>query len=69
VLANLVAAVLIELAPRLVAHTAPMGTVIASGIIDTRRDEVETALAAAGLLVADRRVEGEWVTLRLVRSA
>jgi ribosomal protein L11 methyltransferase len=69
VLANLVAAVLIELAPRLVAHTAPLGTVIASGIIDTRRDEVETALAAAGLLVADRRVDGEWVTLRLVHSA
>jgi ribosomal protein L11 methyltransferase len=68
VLANLVAAVLIELAPRLAAHTAPMGTVIASGIIDTRQDEVEAALATAGLLVADRRVDGDWVTLRLVRS-
>jgi ribosomal protein L11 methyltransferase len=69
VLANLVAAVLIELAARLVAHTAPMGTVIASGIIDTRKDEVEAALAAAGLLVADRRADGDWVTLRLVRTA
>lgn len=69
VMANLVAAVLIELAPRLVAHTAPMGTVIASGIIETRRDEVEAAMVAAGLLVADRRVDGDWVTLRLVRSA
>jgi ribosomal protein L11 methyltransferase len=69
VLANLVAAVLIELAPRLAAHTAPLGTVIASGIIDARREEVEAALAVAGLLVVERRVDGDWVTLRLVPSA
>ena len=38
VLANLVAAVLIELAPRLAAHTAAGGTLLASGIIaDARR--------------------------------
>ncbi len=36
VLANLVAAVLIELAPRLAAHLAPGGTLLASGIIDER---------------------------------
>jgi ribosomal protein L11 methyltransferase len=69
VVANLVAAVLIELAPRLAAHTAPTGTVIASGIIQSRRDEVEAALAAAGLIVWERSIDGDWVTLRLVRSA
>jgi ribosomal protein L11 methyltransferase len=69
VLANLVAAVLIELAPRLAAHTTPLGTVIASGIIESRREEVEAALAAAGLLVVERHVDGDWVTLRLVPSA
>ena len=37
VLANLVAAVLIELAPRLTAHLAPGGTLLASGIIDDTR--------------------------------
>ncbi len=68
VLANLVAAVLVELAPRLAAHTAPMGMLIASGIITSRQAEVEIALAAAGLLVAERRVDGDWATLRLVRS-
>jgi ribosomal protein L11 methyltransferase len=68
VVANLVAAVLIELAPRLAAHTAPTGTVIASGIIQSRRDEVEAALAAAGLIVWERSIDGDWVTLRLVRS-
>ncbi len=69
VVANLVAAVLVELAPRLAAHTAPTGTVIASGIIQSRRDEVEAALAAAGLIVWERSLDGDWVTLRLVRSA
>jgi ribosomal protein L11 methyltransferase len=69
VLANLVAAVLIELAPRIAAHTASLGTVIASGIIESRRDEVEAALAGAGLLVLERWVDGDWVTLRLVPSA
>jgi ribosomal protein L11 methyltransferase len=69
VVANLVAAVLIELAPRLAAHTAPLGTVIVSGIIATRRGEVEAALAHAGLLVVERQVDGDWVTLRLIPSA
>ena len=55
VLANLVAAVLIELAPRLAAHMAPGGTLLASGIIEERADEVEAALAAAGLQCAERR--------------
>jgi ribosomal protein L11 methyltransferase len=66
VVANLVAAVLVELAARLAAHTAPLGTVIVSGIIDSRRSEVEAALAGGGLLAVERRVDGDWVTLRLV---
>jgi ribosomal protein L11 methyltransferase len=69
VLANLVAAVLVELAPRLAAHTAPGGMVIASGIIEPRRAEVEAALAAAGLIVTGERLDGEWVSLRLTRPA
>jgi ribosomal protein L11 methyltransferase len=69
VLANLVAAVLIELAPRLAAHTAPRGTLIASGIIDSRLDEVTSVLAVAGFTEVDRIVAGEWVTLRCVRAA
>ncbi|HEY8179182.1 MAG TPA: 50S ribosomal protein L11 methyltransferase, partial [Candidatus Limnocylindria bacterium] len=68
ILANLVAAVLIELAPRLTAHLAPGGTLLASGIIDTRADEVEAVLAASGLDGAERRVDGEWVSLRMVRA-
>jgi ribosomal protein L11 methyltransferase len=66
VVANLVAAVLVEMAPRLAAHTAPGGTLIASGIIAIRFDEVEGALTAAGYEVLDWITEGDWVSVRLV---
>jgi ribosomal protein L11 methyltransferase len=69
VLANLVAAVLVELAPRLEAHLAPEGTLLASGIIDARADEVIAAMADAGLAIRDRRDEGEWVSLALGRRS
>jgi ribosomal protein L11 methyltransferase len=69
VLANLVAAVLVELAARLATHLAPGGTLLASGIIEPRASEVEDALRAAGLALGERRVEGEWVSLRLERPA
>ena len=65
VLANLVAAVLIELAPRLVAHLAPGGVLLASGIIEPRATEVIEAMRATGLAVTTRRDDGEWVSLRL----
>ena len=68
VLANLVAVVLIELAPRLAAHLAPGGTLLASGIIDTRASAVEAALAAAGLRCVERHMDGEWVSLRMMRE-
>jgi ribosomal protein L11 methyltransferase len=68
VLANLVAAVLVELAPRLAAHIAPGGTLLASGIIEGRVDEVMVAFAAAGLAVEERLDDGEWVSLRMTRA-
>lgn len=66
-LANLVAAVLVQLAARLAAHVAAGGTLIASGIIAERGDEVLEALSGAGLLVAERLDDGEWVSLRMTR--
>jgi len=68
ILANLVAAVLVELAPALAAHLAPGGTLIASGIIEPRADEVIAGMAAAGLAVEVRRDDGEWVNLALVHA-
>lgn len=67
VLANLVAAVLVQLAPRLAAHLEPRGTLLASGIIEPRAAEVIEALTAAGLDTIERRDDGEWVSLRLER--
>jgi len=67
VLANLVVAVLIDLAEPLVAHTAQGGTLLASGIIDTRADGAAAALTAAGFVLDSRVDDGEWVSLRLGR--
>lgn len=65
VVANLVASLLVELAPRLAAHLRPGGLLLASGIIDHRADEVVDALAGAGLVVQRRIDDDEWVSLRL----
>lgn len=65
VLANLVAAVLVELAPRLAAHLAPGGRLLASGIIEPKADAVVAAMDRAGLAISERHDDGEWVTLRL----
>src|SRR5438552_5272601 len=69
ILANLVATLLIELAPALSAHAAPGGTLIASGIIEPRADEVLASLDAAEFDLVDRIDDGEWVSLRLERPA
>jgi ribosomal protein L11 methyltransferase len=65
VAANLVAAVLVELAPRLADHVEPGGVLLAGGVITGRADEVVGALGAVGLTVTDRRDDGDWVALRL----
>ena len=65
VVANLVAAVLVDLAQRLADHVEPGGVLLAGGIIAPRADEVVGALGAVGLTVTDRRDDGEWVALRL----
>lgn len=69
VLANLVAVVLVALAPALAAHLEESGTLFVSGIIEPRAPEVLAALAGAGLRVTDRRDGGEWVSLRLEHGA
>ena len=67
VLANLVAALLVQLAAPLAAHLAAGGTLLASGIIEGRADEVLTALTGAGLVLEERLDEGEWTSLRMRR--
>jgi ribosomal protein L11 methyltransferase len=68
VLANLVATLLVELAERLAAHVERGGTLIASGIIAPRGDEVVPALEGAGLVLVERVDDGEWVSLHMRRA-
>jgi ribosomal protein L11 methyltransferase len=69
ILANLVAAVLVSLAPRLAAHLTARGKLLASGIIEPKAPAVEEAMVRAGLRVDERLSDGEWVTLRLGRAS
>ncbi|HEY7465015.1 MAG TPA: 50S ribosomal protein L11 methyltransferase [Candidatus Limnocylindria bacterium] len=68
VLANLMAVVLVELAAPLAAHTASGGTLLASGIIAERADEVLAALLTDGFALVERVDDGEWASLRMVRA-
>ena len=63
VLANIVADVIIPLAPVVPQLLDREGTFLCSGIIDTRGDEVAAALEQAGLLVTTRREKNGWISL------
>lgn len=67
VLANLVAAVLVELAEGLAAHTDVEGRLVASGIIEGRAEEVIGALAGTGFALQQRFDDGEWASLLMTR--
>ncbi|MEG1276241.1 MAG: 50S ribosomal protein L11 methyltransferase [Ruthenibacterium sp.] len=61
--ANIVANAIKALAPEVPALLKADGTFIASGIIDTRRDEVVDALQQTGLAVCEIKEENGWVAL------
>ena len=67
VLANLIAGVLVPLAPALRDELRPGGTLLASGIFIDREAEVRTAFESVGLVVGERTAEGDWVALRADR--
>jgi ribosomal protein L11 methyltransferase len=69
VLANLIASLLVRLAGDLRAELAPDGTLLASGIFVDREAEVRDAFEAAGLRIADRLADGDWVALEAVARA
>jgi ribosomal protein L11 methyltransferase len=68
VLANLIASLLVTLAPALAGELRAGGILLASGIFIDREAEVAGALAGANLVVTDRREEGDWVALEAVRG-
>jgi ribosomal protein L11 methyltransferase len=61
--ANLIAGLLIDLAPELAAVVWPGGRLLASGIFHERETEVAAAFTAAGLTIVGRRVEDDWIAL------
>ena len=66
--ANIVAAAILSLAPHVPALLAPGAVFIASGIIDTRKEEVLAGLRAAGLEPFDVREKRGWVLHRLPQA-
>ena len=69
VLANLIAGVLIEIAPELASELVPGGTLVASGIFSDREPAVREALEAAGLPITGRWQESDWVALEARRAS
>ncbi|MEA4911919.1 MAG: 50S ribosomal protein L11 methyltransferase [Oscillospiraceae bacterium] len=66
--ANIVADVLIAMAPLFFKKLKAGGALLASGIIDAREDEVRAALESAGFGTADVRRDGGWSALLLRRK-
>ena len=60
VLVNIVADVIIGLSPVLPNFLTEKSTLICSGILDTRLDDVLAALTAAGLTVLNVKAEEDW---------
>lgn len=66
--ANIIAAVIIDLAAQLAEALEPGGRLVVSGIIEDRYEEVALSLAAAGLHVRDLLREGDWVAIVLSKE-
>lgn len=65
VLVNIVADVIIGLAPVLPAFLTEQTDLLLSGILDSREQDVVTALAAQGLQVVDRKAKEDWRSLKV----
>lgn len=63
ILVNILAHVIISLAPAIPARLAPTGTVIAAGLIDAQEQLVAEAFQAVGLQIVGRSQEKDWVSL------
>ena len=63
VVANILAPVIIAIAPVIPARLKQGGYFITSGIIDFKENEVKEAIEAAGLTVVEINHQGEWVNI------
>ncbi len=69
VLANLIASLLVQLAPALEASVRPGGRLLASGIFIDREADVVESFRDAGLEVLRREQETDWVVLDVLRPS
>ena len=63
VVANILADVIIPMAPVIPARLKKGGVFITSGIIDFKENEVKEAIEKAGLTVLEINHQGEWVNI------
>ena len=68
VLSNIVSDVIIPLAPHALEMLAEDGIFLCSGIIDTRADEVQSAIESAGFHIVERRERTGWVAFAAKRA-
>jgi ribosomal protein L11 methyltransferase len=69
VVANIIARVIVEMAPALVEALADGGRLIVSGVIEEREAEVRAALGAAGARIDCVRAMGDWRCIEAGRLA
>ncbi len=60
---NILAEIICELTPAVAKALRAGGTVIASGILDFKADDVREAFDAVGIQVVEQKQEDDWVTL------
>lgn len=65
VLANIIAHIIGSIAPQLAQVLAPDGLLVASGIIEARRQDAEAPLLEAGLELVEQRMIEDWMVLVL----
>ena len=65
--ANIVAQIIKDMAPLLLAALKPGGILLASGILETREAEVTEALLNAGFKLLGSHLSEEWVCLELTK--
>jgi ribosomal protein L11 methyltransferase len=64
VLVNILARVIIELiAQGLINCLEPGGIIVTAGIIEEQAVDIETALRGQGVIIVDRKIERDWVSL------
>lgn len=69
VVANILAPVIIGMAPMIPAHLKKGGYFITSGIIDFKEEEVKEAIKAAGMEIVEINHQGEWVNITAKKIA